>query len=516
MTAKRRAASGPGPAAAVPGHRVIVFLQENKTTDFYFAAMAAWGAAVANNGNLLAAPPNFDQPHDRNSWVHYAMGDYAALAVQVDTDSVIPFYSWLAKEFTFADHHFGLGSNSTPGHMLAIGGQTPTLKNPPFVGAHPTWNIPSIFSIADAAGVSWAAFPDSSGYPTKFYASMNTADATAKIHPPSQFVPMAKAGTLPQICYVWSPAGFDEHPPATSNPSYVTDGHDLIWQRVQAVIDGGGWPDTTFILTWDDWGGYADSVRTPSIETTVDALHPAGFQAIGGSRIPLIMFGGKVKQGIDARWHSHASIPKTIIDVFGLPAMNVPRVDTAPSLADRIDVTLARALPPAHGTAITQPVAPTPTPKPVAPPPWDGATDQPMPALVTLDGSALPAPNDAVVHPNPPKPVVMPPAPPTPSPGPTPSPVPPPPTTDPVPTPGPAPTPSPGHGGTITDLVDKRYASKTAQDLASSPVSALKGVSPTAAAHLKDALGVSTIAELATNRYVQAALAITAAATDSP
>jgi len=27
----------------LPGHRVIVFLQENKTTDFYFPTLAAWG-----------------------------------------------------------------------------------------------------------------------------------------------------------------------------------------------------------------------------------------------------------------------------------------------------------------------------------------------------------------------------------------------------------------------------------------------------------------------------------------
>ena len=93
------------------GHRVIVFLQENKTTDFYFPTMAAWGAAVANHGNLLAAPPNFDQPHDRNAWVHWAMGDYPALPVQIDNDAVIPFHSYLAKQFVFADHHFGLGSN---------------------------------------------------------------------------------------------------------------------------------------------------------------------------------------------------------------------------------------------------------------------------------------------------------------------------------------------------------------------------------------------------------------------
>lgn len=115
----------------VTGHRVVVFLQENKTTDFYFPTLAAWGAAVANHGNLLSVPPNFDQ-------------------------------------------HFALGSNSTSGHMLAVGGQTPTLKNPPFVGAHPTWNIPSIFSLAETAGVSWAAFPDQTGYPTKLSTSLNT------------------------------------------------------------------------------------------------------------------------------------------------------------------------------------------------------------------------------------------------------------------------------------------------------------------------------------------------------
>ncbi|MCU1655632.1 MAG: hypothetical protein JWO57_288, partial [Pseudonocardiales bacterium] len=227
---------------------MIVFLQENKTTDFYFPTLAAWGAAVANHGNLLSAPPNFDQPHDRNSWVHYAAGDYPALAVQIDNDKVIPFYSYLAKQFTFCDHHFGLGSNSTPGHMLAIGGQTPTLKNPPFVGVHPTWNVPSIFSLAQSAGVSWGAFPDGGGYPTKFYASLNDPAAADNVYPPSQFIPMAKGGTLPQVCYVWSPSGFDEHPPHVSDPQYVTKGHDLVWQRVQAVIDGAGWADTTFIL----------------------------------------------------------------------------------------------------------------------------------------------------------------------------------------------------------------------------------------------------------------------------
>jgi phospholipase C len=383
---------------------VIVFLQENKTTDFYFASMAAWGGAVADNGALLDSPPNFDQPHDRNAWVHHSMGDYAALPAQVDSDVVIPFYSWLAKQFVFCDHHFGAGSNSTPGHMLAIGGQMPTLRNPPFVGPHPVWDLPSIFTVAQAAGVGWAAFPDHSGFPTKFYTSLSTPPGHAHVHPPGQFIPMAKAGTLPQVCYVWSPGGYDEHPPLVSDPGYVTKGHDLVWQRVQAVIDGGGWEDTTFVLTWDDWGGYADSVPTPVIETVPDALHPTGYAAIGGSRIPLIMFGGGVGQRIDTQWHSHASIPKTIIDLLGLPPMQVPRVDDAPSLAHLVDASLSRPVPPPPGSVVVQPTPPAAPPQPEPTAPWSGALGQPMPPLVTLDGSVVPAPTDGVVRVHPPRP----------------------------------------------------------------------------------------------------------------
>ncbi|GAA4353024.1 alkaline phosphatase family protein [Microbacterium rhizosphaerae] len=384
--------------------RVIVFLQENKTPDFYFPTMSAWGAAVANSGNLLTAPPNFDQPHDRNAWVHYAMGDYPAERLQLDNDTVIPFYSWLAKQFVFSDHHFGAGSNSTPGHMLAVGGQMPTLKNPPFVGPHPVWNLPSIFSLAESAKVSWAAFPDQSGYPTKFYTSLTSAPGNSNVFRPAEFIPMAKGGTLPEICYVWSPAGYDEHPPAVSTPDYISKGQGLVWDRVQAVIDGGGWEETVFILTWDDWGGYADSVPTPDIETAPDALHPNGFQVIGGSRIPLIMFGGNVVQRIDPEWHSHASIPKTIMDLLGLPPMGVPRVDDAPSLAHMVDPALTRPEPPVPGSAVVQPTPPTPTPTPVAPQPWPGPLHTPLPELITLDGTPLPAPTDGVVRKTPPKP----------------------------------------------------------------------------------------------------------------
>jgi len=387
--------------------RIVVFIQENKTTDFYFPTLAEWGADVVNSGKLLSDAPDFDQPHDRNSWVHYKMGDYPAARFQVDNDTVIPFYSWLAKEFTFCDHHFGLGTNSTPGHMLAIGGQTPTLRNPSSTQAPPLWDLPTIFKHVERAGLTWGAFPDDHGYPVQFYTELSDAASKKSIHRSSPahdpFTDMAAKGSLPQLSYVWSPGGFDEHPPHKPDPKYAQRGHDLIWQRVDAVVKAGDWADTVFILTWDDWGGYTDHVATPDAERVPDALHPGGFQVLGGSRIPLLMFGGAVKQGIESEWHSHASLAKTVIELFGLDKFGVQRVDTAPSLASRVDHTLQRQKPAAFGTTLVQPKPPHPTPKPVPPGPWDGPNGDPVPDLAANHHKTIPAPHDGVVRPLPPQ-----------------------------------------------------------------------------------------------------------------
>ena len=388
--------------------RVVVLMQENKTPDFYFPTLASWGANIQNRVNLLTTPPLPDPQHDRDAWVHYKMGDYAPTKLQIDNDAILPFYSWLAKQFTYCDYHFGIGSNSTPGHMLAVGGQTPTLRNPPGATA-PVWDLPTIFKHVEAGGRTWGAFTGSDLYPVKFYRELADSMSRKSIHTSTQpsndaFTAMAAAGTLPDFCFVWSPAGYDEHAPdQTANPHYVSDGQNLSWQRVDAVVRAGGWAGTVFILTWDDWGGYADHVSTPNAETVIDALHPAGFQLSGGSRIPMLMFGGHVQQGIDTHWHSHAVIPKTAIDLLGLAPFGIARVDTSASLAGRVDPALARPAPPPLGSSIVQPPPPKPTP-PVQPPaPWGGPNAQPLPALVANGGATLPPPDDALVRAKPPK-----------------------------------------------------------------------------------------------------------------
>ena len=397
---------------AAPAQRVVVFLHENKTPDFSFRSLAAFGADIAEypRAQVLRAAPDFDQPHDRNAWVHYRMGDYPAVARQLDNDVVQPLHAWLAKTYTFCDHHFAYGSNSTSGHLMAVGGQSPTLKNPPFGPGGPTWDMPSIFVHAERNGVSWAAIPDGDGYPTKFYKELTAPARAANIHPTASaaddaFISLVEAGSLPQLTYAWCPAGADEHPPfAASDPSYLARASDLLWRRIDAVVRAGLWSTTTFILAYDDWGGYADHVVTPVAETVPDQLHANGFPVIGGSRVPLLMFGGQVPKGIDSTWRSNASIPKTVIDMFGLPKFGVPRVDTAVSLAPRIDLTLKRPKPPAYGATIVQPKPPSPRPVPVPPPRWTGTKNKPLAPIVLNGGKTKAAPSDGVVRKTPPKP----------------------------------------------------------------------------------------------------------------
>jgi hypothetical protein len=366
-------------------NHVVVFVQENHTTDNYFRSMAAWGANVATGWPTATNPPATDHPHDRHAYARWLAAQQAGTAtpgfhVQFDTTAVLPFYAYLAATGAFLENHCsGFGTNSTPNHLLIVGGQTPTLRNPPRSAPQPEWDMPSLPGHAEDHGLSWTLYTGSSGYPVEFYTQLK---GSANIVRHDRIA--GDAANLPALSMVWHDSPNDEHPVAD-----VTLGHNQIWTDVAALAAAGRWDDTVFLLTWDDWGGYDDHVATPNVEHT-----PDGVQLAYGPRVPLLMFGGPVTPGIDSRWNSHVSIPKTVLDLLGLPPLGVPRVDDAPSLADLIDTSVSNPPPPAFGTTITQPTPPTPTPAPAPLPPPPAPHSQPVGPIVLRDGTTLPPPND--------------------------------------------------------------------------------------------------------------------------
>jgi Phosphoesterase family len=381
---------------AQPVKRVVIIVQENHTTDNYFRALAPWGANVATGWTLCPNPP--PQPpfsayypaHDRHAYFQW-LTKHTAEHSQFDTVADLPYYLYLAVTGAFLENHCaGFGTNSTPNHLLLIGGQSPTLTNPPR-RSQPVWDMPSLPGIAEANGVSWGCYTPG-GYPVKFYQQLQ---GSPNILPSSQFVSDAANGHLPSLVYLWHEGGKDEHP-----PSNITDGMDAVWESVAAVVQSGGWDETVFLLTWDDWGGFDDHVATPVTEYTPDNV-----QLAFGPRVPLLMFGGYVRTGIDSRWCSHVSIPKTALQLLGLPALGVPRLDNDRGLADLVDTRgNANPPPPAYGAQISLPNPPSATRKPNPLPPSPVAAPSPVGEVLLRTGANLPPPNDTPLpqQPNPP------------------------------------------------------------------------------------------------------------------
>ncbi|MBV8300605.1 MAG: hypothetical protein JOY68_01630 [Candidatus Dormibacteraeota bacterium] len=367
--------------------RVVILIQENHTVDNYFGGLAPWGANVATGWPVLQNPPPKPPfsasypPHNRQAYFEWLTSGKAEHS-QVDTATVLPYYLHLAVSYAFLENHCaGFGTDSTANHMLLVGGQSPTLRNPAS-GTAPEWDLPSVPGSAGDHGLTWRCYSDD-GYPVSFYTQLK---ASPSVVPLSHLSSDAAAGALPQLMYIWHRSGLDEHP-----PSDVTAGMNAVWQAVDTIVNAGGWDDTVFMLTWDDWGGFDDHVATPAVEYTPDNV-----QVAYGARVPLLMFGGRVKPGIDSRWCSHISIPKTALQLLDLPPLGVPRLDDDAGLADLVDTSRqANPQPPAYGTALAPLTPPSPRPAPRPLPPQPSGRPQPVGPVIRRSGAALPPPNDA-------------------------------------------------------------------------------------------------------------------------
>lgn len=124
----------------------------------------------------------------------------------------------------------------------------------------------------------------------------------------SNFFTAAKNGTLPSVSWI-SPSGdVSEHPPAK-----VSSGQTYVTELINAIMTSPDWSSTVIILSWDDWGGFYDHVKPPSVDEN-------GY----GLRVPGLVISPFARKGyIDQQILSHDAYNKFIEDVF----LNGQRID---------------------------------------------------------------------------------------------------------------------------------------------------------------------------------------------
>jgi phospholipase C len=129
------------------------------------------------------------------------------------------------------------------------------------------------------------------------------------------FYSAAKAGTLPAVSWVVPSGAVSEHPPAP-----VSYGQSYVTSLVDAVMRSPDWNSTAIFLAWDDWGGFYDHVRPPTVDQN-------GY----GLRVPAMVISPYAKKGfVDHQVLSFDAYAKFIEDDFLGGRRLDPRTDGRP------------------------------------------------------------------------------------------------------------------------------------------------------------------------------------------
>jgi phospholipase C len=218
----------------------------------------------------------------------------------------IPNYWSYAHRFVLQDHMFeGVRSWSLPAHLDMVSGWSARCapddpmscrtyfgkaeqRGSPGVDQDLNSNIPYAWTdltyLLHSAGVSWGYFvatgtqPDcASGEvicpakpqraqtpdiwnPLPGFQTVQEDGQLGNIQPVQNFFTNARAGTLPAVSWVIPNDANSEHP-----PSSVGRGQAWVTGVVNAVMRSPNWKSSAIFLSWDDWGGFYDHVRPPTV-----------------------------------------------------------------------------------------------------------------------------------------------------------------------------------------------------------------------------------------------------------
>ncbi len=151
--------------------------------------------------------------------------------------------------------------------------------------------------------------------PLPLFTDVQADHQEKNIQPLDNFLQQAKQGTLPAVSWVTPSQPDSEHPPAS-----VHQGQAYVTALINSVMRGADWKSCAIFLSWDDWGGFYDSVVPPAVDQN-------GY----GLRVPSMVISPYARSGyIDHSVLSSDAYLKFIEDDFLSGSRLDPRTDGRP------------------------------------------------------------------------------------------------------------------------------------------------------------------------------------------
>ena len=205
----------------------------------------------------------------------YAIGYY------VEDDR--PFFNQLARNYTTCDRFFAsILAETFPNRIFQHAAQTDRLEN-----TFDQSTLPTIWDRLDEADVSakyyFSDVPILALWGTKYVSIMATYE---------QFLADAAAGELPHVAFI-DPRFIDEDTGTSGDDhphAHILVGDEFLSRTFRAVASSPNWPQTVFIVTYDEWGGFFEHVAPPraAAPNTVDPDIVDG-KTLLGFRVPVVV-----------------------------------------------------------------------------------------------------------------------------------------------------------------------------------------------------------------------------------
>ncbi len=289
------------------------------------------------------------------------------------TPEQAPVISQLAKSFGVSDRWHASAPNQTwPNrffvHTGTAGGW---VNNSP---VHFPYTMPTIFNRLSQRQRSWRIYFHDAPL-TAMLCSM-LSELPDHLYPfEAAFMSDAMAGRLPNYSFIepryFASRVFNRMPNDQHPPHNIAYGERLIARCYDALRNGPGWPQTLFIVIYDEHGGIYDHVPPPRA-VSPDDVFPNGFKFDRyGVRVPAVLISPWIPAGSIVRPPAgsqypfdHASVLSTLRKLFDLGEPLTERDAAAPDLLSALSL----ASPSNSGPASLALPTLAPTPGEIAPP----------------------------------------------------------------------------------------------------------------------------------------------------
>ena len=270
-------------------------------------------------------------------------GDYGNVMACFDTSTQLPVIYELATQFAICDHWYSSMPGPTwPNRYFVHGGSSSNLDHSPSKALMGKWmsvdgfsyEHGSVFDALAAKNLRWRLYIDEQGPLSGSFAQVASIERIMQsrdVYDVAQLAEDLKWPYGPRYTFIepnYGDASGDFSGGSSQHPrDGMYRGEQLIKQVYEAIRNSPAWMSSMLIVTYDEHGGFYDSVKPGTATKPGDSVTGDGALGLNqygfafdryGARVPAVVISPWISKGkVDTTTYDHTSVPRTLEVLFG-------------------------------------------------------------------------------------------------------------------------------------------------------------------------------------------------------